>query len=79
MKQPISLTGYSGTPLAKKLGIKQGFSVYVCSPPPGYEALLAPLPMGFIDVKVCAVSDVWSALTTGVHQEARSHRKCIFL
>ena len=37
-------TGYSGTPLAKKLGIKEGSKVYVLDAPDNYQALLAPLP-----------------------------------
>src|SRR5207244_2432219 len=38
------MAGYSGTPLAKKLGIKEGARVFVVSPPSNYRALLAPLP-----------------------------------
>ena len=38
------MAGYSGTPLAKKLGIKAGGSLYVVAPPRDYEKLLAPLP-----------------------------------
>jgi hypothetical protein len=37
-------SGYSGTPLAKKLGIKDGFVVLVVNAPDGYPALLDPLP-----------------------------------
>ena len=36
--------GYSGTPLAKKLGIKEGFTVYCLNAPDDFEQLLAPLP-----------------------------------
>jgi hypothetical protein len=36
--------GYSGTPLAKKLGIKAGFRIFVENAPDDYEALLDPLP-----------------------------------
>ena len=36
--------GYSGTPLAKKLGIKNGASVLSIEPPDNYFELLAPLP-----------------------------------
>lgn len=38
--------GYSGTPLAKKLGFKEGATAYVSGAPENYKALLAPLPMG---------------------------------
>lgn len=38
------MTGYSGTPLVKKLGIKPGFRLYAKNPPANYEELIAPLP-----------------------------------
>ena len=38
--------GYSGTPLAKKLGIKEGSRVTLVSAPNGFEDLLAPVPHG---------------------------------
>jgi len=37
-------TGYSGTPLAKKLGIKQGMCVVVVDGPEDYTDLIAPIP-----------------------------------
>ncbi len=36
--------GYSGTPLAKKLGFKPGMHICVLNPPPEYMLLLEPLP-----------------------------------
>jgi len=41
-----STAGYSGTPLAKKLGIKDGTRVLVIDPPANYLELIAPLPVG---------------------------------
>jgi hypothetical protein len=38
--------GYSGTPLARKLGIKPHAVVGLLAAPPGIEQLLAPLPDG---------------------------------
>ena len=38
------MAGYSGTPLAKKLGFKQGFRTGLVSPPNGFQKELAPLP-----------------------------------
>ncbi len=38
--------GYSGTPLIRKLGIKDGHRVRVIDPPPGYWQLLGSLPDG---------------------------------
>jgi hypothetical protein len=132
--------GYSGTPLAKKLGIGAGCRVVVVNAPAGYKSMLAPLPeavrfetrlgkatdivhvfsskrselarllasyraklkptgtvwvswpkksanvpsdivedtirelalpLGFVDVKVCAVSEIWSGLKLVVRKELR--------
>lgn len=137
---PATAAGYSGTPLARKLGIKEGSRVLVLGAPEGYESMLAPLPpgvtfvtqatrdvdlaqvfvtrraeleqqlaalrrqlrvdaavwvswpkksakvptdvtedtirtvalpLGFVDIKVCAVSDVWSGLKVVVRKELR--------
>lgn len=38
--------GYSGTPLPKKLGIREGSRVAVVSAPQGFARALAPLPDG---------------------------------
>ena len=38
--------GYSGTPLAKKLGIAEGHLVAALGAPPHFAALLEPLPRG---------------------------------
>lgn len=134
------MVGYSGTPLAKKLGIKQGTRLLPVGAPEGYLALLEPippgvefvprptkstdivhvfttqrnelegllkiyrtklnpmatvwvswpkksakvptdiaedtirevaLPLGFVDVKVCAVTDVWSGLKLVIRKELR--------
>lgn len=131
--------GYSGTPLAKKLGITPGAQVFLIGAPAGYADLLGPmsdvvfveqvgptvdivhlfvtrvedlvenvtnlrktirtdatvwvswpkraskvpttvtedvirevaLPLGFVDVKVCAVTEVWSGLKLVVRKELR--------
>lgn len=44
--------GYSGTPLAKKLGIKEGFQIKVINGPDYYFELFADLP----DVKIAKTS-----------------------
>jgi Protein of unknown function (DUF3052) len=41
-------TGYSGTPLGKKLGIKDGFVVLTVNAPVNYLELVEPLPDGVI-------------------------------
>lgn len=134
------MAGYSGTPLAAKLGIKEQCEVVLIGAPAGYLELLQPipaavrfaatpsasssivqvfaakraelaralascrevlspqaavwvswpkkaarvateitedtvrelaLPLGFVDVKVCAVSEVWSGLKLVVRKELR--------
>jgi hypothetical protein len=134
------VAGYSGTPLATKLGIKAGNEVVLIGAPEGYVELLQPvaadvcfvarpsssssvvqlftteraefarelarcrkvlssqaslwvcwpkkssgvatevnehtirelaLPLGFVDVKVCAVTEVWSGLKLVVRKELR--------
>jgi hypothetical protein len=58
------MAGYSGTPLAKKLGIKAGHTVGLFGAPEGFEATLEGLPEGVtllrgpgragrLDVMVC--------------------------
>lgn len=134
------MAGYSGTPLAQKLGIKAGQEVITINAPASYSKLLVPLPeavsftrevaasasfvhlfvserktlekelkrlrkliadtgilwvswpkkssgvvsdvtedvlrevalpLGFVDVKVCAVDDTWSGLKLMVRRENR--------
>ena len=48
------MSGYSGTPLWKKLGIKPGSRVCVSNAPPGYDAWVSPLPEG---VSVVSTAD----------------------
>jgi hypothetical protein len=135
------MAGYSDTPLARKLGIKEGFKIFVVKAPAQYRAILAPLPasvrftstansstnlvhafatersalarllstlsrklsheaaiwvswpkksskvptditedtireialpLGFVDIKVCAVTEVWSGLKLVVRKELRA-------
>ncbi len=135
-----NLPGYSGTPLAKKLGIAAGSKLVTRHAPSDYEQLVAPLPsgvlisgkvtkstdlvhvfavdrsvlerelaslrksirsgsivwvswpkkaskvptnitedtirevclpLGFVDIKVCAVSDIWSGLKLMIRKELR--------
>jgi Protein of unknown function (DUF3052) len=134
------MVGYSGTPLWKKLGIKERYRVLALSAPSDYSKLIEPvpdgavltqqagssvdlahifvtrkadlrkslqslrkklrpevpvwvswpkksskvatditedtirevaLPLGFVDIKVCAVSEVWSGLKLVVRKELR--------
>ncbi|MGH9871431.1 MAG: DUF3052 domain-containing protein [Pyrinomonadaceae bacterium] len=47
------MAGYSGTPLVKKLGFKEGFRTGLVNPPKGFQKELAPLPN---DVRISAGS-----------------------
>lgn len=38
------MSGYSGTPLARKLGIKPGSTVFVHGAPRAYDQILDPMP-----------------------------------
>mgnify|MGYP000718611939 CR=1 FL=1 len=138
--QTPTTAGYSGTPLAKKLGIKESTHVMLLGAPKDFDRLLEPLPkgvvfesqasarvdiahifvtrkedlskhlialrkklrpdaalwvswpkkaakipttvtedtirevalpVGFVDIKVCAVTDVWSGLKLVVRKELR--------
>jgi len=134
------MAGYSDTPLAKKLGVKEGSHIVVAGAPPYYFSLLEPLParvhfssrmtdvtdivhvfstrraelqgmlsryrqtlkptgmvwvswpkkaakastditedtireialpLGFVDIKVCAIDDLWSGLKLVIRKELR--------
>jgi hypothetical protein len=59
-----SSEGYSGTPLARKLGIAAGGTFSVVARPEAMDALLAPLPAGARHVDDLAAADVVVAFTT---------------
>jgi hypothetical protein len=44
------MAGYSGTPLIKKLGIKDNFRVAIINSPLGFRAELGALPVGAIEL-----------------------------
>ena len=61
----MSTAGYSGTPLARKLGFKPGFDAAYVNAPDGFDALLGELPgdvrvrkqlRGPLDLVVCFVT-----------------------
>jgi hypothetical protein len=60
----MATVGYSGTPLAKKLGIKPGACVLVAGAPKTYLASLEPLPAGVsFEKAVSASSDLIHVFT----------------
>jgi hypothetical protein len=75
------VVGYSGTPLARKLGIKEEMTLAAPNAPPGFADLLEPLPPGVrwkaqvrppVDVAIAfftgrvEVTKRWPALTKAV-------------
>ena len=73
------MTGYSGTPLAKKLGINEQTSVVAIDAPKGYRALLEPLPAAVrFSSKVDRTTDivhVFSTKKTQLERALASYRK----
>jgi hypothetical protein len=51
-------SGYSGTPLAKKLGIKEGCALYLFNAPENYQTLVDPLPTDVTTTTDIARADV---------------------
>jgi hypothetical protein len=73
----VATAGYSGTPLARKLGFKPGQNVALLGEPPGYRKLLAPLPEGVtFTSKIGKTSDVVHLFTTSRAELARVLGSC---
>ena len=59
------MAGYSGTPLARKLGLKEGSTVLAINPPGNYRKLLEPIPAGVQFVsRVSTTTDLIHLFTT---------------
>ncbi len=55
----MAAAGYSGTPLAKKLGFKGGSHAHLIGAPLGWMDWLAPLPEGVVfDARLGAITDI---------------------
>jgi hypothetical protein len=65
------MTGYSGTPLAKKLGIAAGVATDIT------EQVIRELalPTGLVDIKVCAVDETWSGLKLVIRRTRRTRER----
>ena len=76
----VPVAGCSGTPLAGKLGIKEGSSLVLLGAPDGLLPDLPPgvvvrelvLPRGLVDNKVCAIGETWSGLRVVWREERRT-------
>jgi hypothetical protein len=72
--------GYSGTPLARKLGIKPGFNLCVYAAPRNYLALLSPLPEAInISGTAAPSTDLFHVFETQEQSLARALRKLVKL
>jgi hypothetical protein len=71
------MVGYSGTPLIKKLGIKEGFRVALVNSPKGFQKELGSLP----DKAKFApyVTDSLDVILLFVNSEAELRRKFVLL
>jgi len=66
-------TGYSGTPLSKKLGYKAGQRVSAPGAPSNYRRLLAPLPDGIeFQPRVTKTTDIVHTFTTSKAELAKN-------
>lgn len=66
-------SGYSGTPLSKKLGFKPGQSVCAPGAPPNYRKLLAPMPDGMeFQTRVSKTTDIVHYFTTSKAELAKN-------
>lgn len=67
-----STTGYSGTPLAKKLGFKEGSRVRTSRAPENYLELVSPHPPGvLISNSIRKDIDIWHYFTVSLNQLRR--------
>jgi hypothetical protein len=70
-------TGYSGTPLAKKLGFKPGHRVSAPGAPPNYRKLLAPLPDGIeFQARMSKTTDIVHLFTASKAELAKTLASC---
>jgi hypothetical protein len=77
-RRPAAAGGYSGTPLARKLGIGTGCRLYLRAAPADYAALVAPLPQGVRVVKrVGADTDLMHLFATRRDELARALAACV--
>ena len=72
------MVGYSGTPLAKKLGIKSGARVFLSNTPANYAKLVAPLPQGVsLARRVTATTDVIHLFSTSRQELERGLKSAL--
>jgi hypothetical protein len=77
----MAIAGYSGTPLAKKLGIAQGCRVFVKDAPQHYRELLAPMPSGVTFDRVLSaetdIAHLFCSSRTSLQKQLHEARKLL--
>lgn len=72
------MAGYSGTPLAKKLGIQGGFKLYLVQAPKNYLNLIAPVPHGIsVASRMSNTIDIVHVFSTHKSQLAQALCACL--
>jgi len=71
---PGTMAGYSGTPLPKKLGIRENYSYLLVNPPARFERKLDPLPAGATLVENARGANVAVLFVTSQAELARDFR-----
>jgi Protein of unknown function (DUF3052) len=72
------MAGYSGTPLAKKLGIKGGSQIFLLNAPGNYLQLVSPLPEGVpIAPQITSHTDVIHIFSTKKEELSQALHTCL--
>jgi Protein of unknown function (DUF3052) len=72
------MAGYSGTPLAKKLGIKDGSRIFLLNAPGNYLQLVSPLPEGVqIAPQITSHTDVIHIFSTKKEELSQALHTCL--
>jgi hypothetical protein len=71
----MATAGYSGTPLAKKLGIKEGGKLYILNAPENYLSLVEPLPEDVSRTKDISKADVLHIFTNKYSELEKTLKK----
>src|ERR1700730_9336692 len=72
------MAGYSGTPLAKKLGIKGGSRIFLLNAPGNYLQLVSPLPKGVqVARQITSHTDVIHVFSTKKEELSQALHTCL--
>ena len=72
------MAGYSGTPLAKKLGIKEGSRMFLLNAPENYLDLVAPLPAGVqVAAQITSHTDIVHTFSTKKEELSQALHTCL--